>query len=505
VYYNLKDYEKSLQYAEVGIALLDTIQNQTESAFDALRTWFDKPMAVLLQQKSVYQLQADKSVEFLKQIYQTLQKVVSIVDKRKELLTTHEDQQMLLVRYQELTAFIKKIQLELYNATGDIDYIDGLLELQEDLLYIKLRNQLNLVANVSNYNLPAEVLNREKHLKMSMQNLADNDGSISGYLDAMNQWQDFLDSIKIVFPDYFKLRYIGYGSDSLDYNPSTQTVRYAFVDSGLLAVVITKHTKKVYQLNFNPDLIKRIPEVWNDPQSIGKLTFELYQQLWEPFDSLLTDPAVMIVPDGQLFNLSFEMLTPEPITQFNDFTRNSLLAKYNLSYHYSLWLAQNYSSIDIQSSYAGFVPGFTDQMKKDYINMVADTFDIDKAYLQLLPQPFTVNLVQKISKELHGKYYFYEESTATTFKEKASGNKIIQIGTHAQSNNISPAYSRLIFAKNGNVSDEDNSVYAYEIYNTNMTSNLTLLTACETGSPAYQPGEGMISLAHAFQYAGSES
>ena len=38
-----------------------------------------------------------------------------------------------------------------------------------------------------------------------------------------------------------------------------------------------------------------------------------------------------------------------------------------------------------------------------------------------------------------------------------------------------------------------------------MSSNLAILTACETGKPTYQAGEGMISLAHAFNYAGSES
>ena len=34
---------------------------------------------------------------------------------------------------------------------------------------------------------------------------------------------------------------------------------------------------------------------------------------------------------------------------------------------------------------------------------------------------------------------------------------------------------------------------------------MAILTACETGLPSYQPGEGMISLAHAFNYAGSKS
>ena len=42
-------------------------------------------------------------------------------------------------------------------------------------------------------------------------------------------------------------------------------------------------------------------------------------------------------------------------------------------------------------------------------------------------------------------------------------------------------------------------------YNQNLSSNLAILTACETGKPSFQAGEGMISLAHAFNYAGSES
>ena len=58
---------------------------------------------------------------------------------------------------------------------------------------------------------------------------------------------------------------------------------------------------------------------------------------------------------------------------------------------------------------------------------------------------------------------------------------------------------------NDTISTEDNSLYTYEIYNQNLSSNLAILTACETGKPTYQAGEGMISLAHAFNYAGSES
>src|SRR5690606_36495405 len=93
------------------------------------------------------------------------------------------------------------------------------------------------------------------------------------------------------------------------------------------------------------------------------------------------------------------------------------------------------------------------------------------------------------------------------FVNEANEHKIIHIGTHAESNNVSPELSRLIFAKNtdGTKNYDENSLYSYEIYNIDLSSNHAILTACETGKPTYQAGEGMISLADAFNHAGSES
>ncbi len=150
-----------------------------------------------------------------------------------------------------------------------------------------------------------------------------------------------------------------------------------------------------------------------------------------------------------------------------------------------------------------FAPEFNDKMKNDYKAMITDSLNLDKTYLQLLPQPFSVNLVKEYSKLFSGKSFINEKASKQIFTQEANEHKIIHIGTHAESNNISPELSRLVFAKN--TSNEDNSLYTYEIYNQNLSSNLAVLTACETGKPTYQSGEGMISLAHAFNYAGSES
>ena len=214
-----------------------------------------------------------------------------------------------------------------------------------------------------------------------------------------------------------------------------------------------------------------------------------------------------MIPDRDLFNLSFEILTPKLISNYKDLATNSLLSKHVISYNYSLFLIDKESkTIGYKDNFVAFVPEFNDKMKSDYQISVKDSVYLDKTYLTLLSQPFTKDLAQQSAKLFKGISFLNEKSTEKLFKNSAKEHKIIHIGTHAESNNITPELSRLVFAKStGTSSSEDNYLYTYEIYNANLSSNLAILTACETGKPTYQAGEGMISLAHAFNYAGSES
>jgi len=170
-------------------------------------------------------------------------------------------------------------------------------------------------------------------------------------------------------------------------------------------------------------------------------------------------------------------------------------------------LDEHKKTINYSNDFIAFAPEFNDQMKENYKFTISDSVNIDNTYLTLLPQPFTADLVKESSKLFDGSSFTNENASKQVFTRQAKEHKIIHIGTHAESNNISPELSRLIFAKtiNDTISSEDNSLYTYEIYNQNLSSNLAILTACETGKPTHQAGEGMISLAHAFNYAGSES
>ena len=48
-------------------------------------------------------------------------------------------------------------------------------------------------------------------------------------------------------------------------------------------------------------------------------------------------------------------------------------------------------------------------------------------------------------------------------------------------------------------------LHTYEIYNLDLNGELALLSACSTGNGKLQKGEGVLSLARAFTYAGMPS
>ncbi len=160
---------------------------------------------------------------------------------------------------------------------------------------------------------------------------------------------------------------------------------------------------------------------------------------------------------------------------------------------------------ETKNNYVAFAPGFSDENKTAYQQSVKDSSRLDKQYMTLLPQPYTKSLVKKMQDKLGGDIFLDNGSTQTSFKQNAGNNRIVHIGTHAEFNNEKPELSRLIFSKNTDSTADNNSLFLYDIYNCNINTDLAILTACESGKPGYEDGEGMVSLAHAFNYAGSKS
>ena len=449
------------------------------------------------------------------QLVKELEEGITILERRMVIALTPADVDQLLSEYRHVTNFLKRLYLDLYQKTQKTTYLIALMTMHESGIYNRIRAKLNYQNVVAISGVPQEVLQEEKQHKEALLELfsgAEMTESLS-YFEKEKQWYSFQDMLKKHYPKYYKMRYETIQIEAEEVIQSvpetTSVVRYFFIEKELYAFAITQGKQYLIPLDFNglQAIISTVVDQQFDEAMLLSHVHTLYNRLWKPIAALGLTKDVVIIPDGPLYNLSFEMLTPEKVENYEDLATTSLLNEHDITYNFSLLMIQPTASRSLQNNFIAFTPEFTKGMKEDYKVAIVDSLAIDQTYLTLLPQPFSVAVAQNYNRLFDGDHFKNKEATKQLFIENAGEHKIIHIGTHAESNNIRPELSRLIFAKpaKGNQLMEDNSLYTYEIYNCNLTANLAILTACETGKPTYQAGEGMISLAHAFTYAGSES
>ncbi|RYF87269.1 MAG: CHAT domain-containing protein [Chitinophagaceae bacterium] len=514
VHYLSGNYNEALRYSRQSLTAMNKAIRNGNTLLDSVKTELQKPKAILQKAKAEYALLKTKDPKVLTPILVELNEALSILERRKTILNNADDISLLMAEQSELIRFVEKINADLFKATGDRSYLKKLIGLHESAMYNRIRSRLDKTDTVKFANLPASVQETERKLKAAITNSLEGRGThnqkMQAYFSAVDHWNRFQESLKKDYPRYYQMRYASIFK-SLDNTKqmapaNTTLVRYFFSGKELYAFVADANTETFVPLPVD-DLENQITTLSStyDVAKASKLLYGLYQQLWAPISKEVRNKKVVIIPDGILFNLSFETLTPKRINNFRELATNSILAQHSIAYHYSLFLLNPVKNqAETRHNFVAFAPGFTEQVKEPYRAAASTAAMPDMTYLSLLPQPFTIDLATKTQQMFGGDAYLLERSTENSFKQFAGNHKIIYIGTHAQSDNLHPEFSRLVFAKS-NAGGDDNYLYLSEIYNCNLNADLAVVTACESGKAGYEDGEGMISLAHAFNYAGSKS
>ncbi len=333
---------------------------------------------------------------------------------------------------------------------------------------------------------------------------------------SIETYRSFQDSLKRTGNTYFNKRYAMTAFPVNEIRKellkdNATLIEYALTDNFLYTFVITKDSFYVKQGTKNyGSAVKTL----QDPQRLSVQAFQdsasrLYKELIKPIEPYLSSRKLIIIPDADLYYLNFETL----VTGIgkNDFSSlDYLLNQYNISYLLSANVAVQLAKYDRKDETKDrallFAPVFTDVMKqlyKEQVNMMQD----DSAYLQLFRQPFALQAARKIRSLMSADMFVEQQAQESAFKKNSSHYKIVHLGTHAQANDIDPLQSKLFFAKSlmGTPGEEDGILYAYEIYAMRLDADLAVLTACETGTGALHSGEGVMSLAHSFMFAGCSS
>jgi CHAT domain-containing protein len=186
-----------------------------------------------------------------------------------------------------------------------------------------------------------------------------------------------------------------------------------------------------------------------------------------------------------------------------------LIQRHAIAYLLSATTALQFAELHEQrsSKALALAPGFSDELKQDYIARIGDPSRVDRQFLSYVRQPFAIGTAEKLGDLLSARVMTGSSASEQAFRELARDHGILHLGTHAELNESSPMYSRLVLAKDlpGTGTDGDGYLHAYEIYELDLRAQLAVLTACETGIGKNEAGEGVRSLGYGFAYAGCPS
>ncbi|MFB2119430.1 CHAT domain-containing protein [Parapedobacter sp. 2B3] len=326
----------------------------------------------------------------------------------------------------------------------------------------------------------------------------------------------FLDSLKNANNELFAIRY------TLE-PPTPEVVRevlleknralveYAVTDRCVFVFVVTPSSFDTHRIDRQVlDEVGNLQRLYGlSPQAFCASSYRLYQALIEPIQSNIKGKKLLIVPDADLYYLNFEMLISDARElKFSEMP--FLIRSYEVSYLLSAGSALQTTSVRRSLPKSGallFAPVFSDEMKASYQEGLANPQLEDEDYLYLYRQPFALQAALRIAKVLDHDLYIEQDAEEKVFKSLAHDYRILHLGTHGEVNNDSPLLSRLFLAKSAgdSAASDDGYLHAYEIYGMQLRAELSVLTACETGMGALRSGEGLMSLAHSFQYAGCPS
>jgi CHAT domain-containing protein len=322
------------------------------------------------------------------------------------------------------------------------------------------------------------------------------------------------DYIEQNYPNYYQSAHAQEGiklSVIQQYLQDNQALRsYFFSGSQLIIFTVTADDIKITSADIPYDFEEQIISLRKYLTSGLKSDFpkylalgrELYDLLF-PGDIPQTIEQLVIVPDHVLGIIPFEALITENFTgellRFSDYP--FLIKNYTINYFYSASLfaqaQENSYPLGRINSWLGLAPVFSNlnSQKVQGFNLSelpGTQKEIDSIYSKVSD---TLGLYDKLTGEELTKQYFQNLNL--------SDYDIIHIATHGLVNTQHPELSGLIFYPSEN--ETENIVFAGEIYNFKMNSDLVVLSACETGLGKISKSEGIIGLTRSFIYAGAKN
>ena len=281
-------------------------------------------------------------------------------------------------------------------------------------------------------------------------------------------------------------------------------VEYALGDTTSLMWIVTPEHHRLFTLPPRGELGRQVQMLLDAVKQPGRAdavlkrsAYDLYRLLIEPARLAIGNAhTVIIVPDGVLFELPFELLlTKEPAESD--------------AWSACKWLAGEFETVYVPSSSIFLELMNRSSPERFDLDLVAigdpDFSRLDEPAERL---PYTKTEVESIGALLPAKRRLIvtgrEASEHAVKMQLASETeRILHFATHGYADPVEPVLSSILLAREEGEPD-DGYLHTLEILSLPLETNLVVLSACESARGRLSRGEGVLGLGRALFAAGAK-
>ena len=405
--------------------------------------------------------------------------------------------------------------LELYRVTGQLKYKEMALSFAERTKSILLLEAFYKSRAESLAGIPDSILEQEQQIQEELASLeealfeaGEHADSLTrsledSLLEARQRYAGWVSALERDYPQYFRLKYDVRTLSSADIQQQLLGGDEAFIEyfvgpSEIYAFVVTASRFEAVTLpkdfaletwvaGLHDDIAHFQFPTYDKSQlcaSYSQYAYQLYDKLVRPLEALGLPEHLTVIPSGALSLLPFDALLTEPAKGCDFKSYPYLVHRYDISYGYSATLQAALQERPVGSQrFAGFAPAF----------------DGAGGHSKL---EHNINLLEAIHHLVGGDLYTGTDATVAQLSEAASRSGLLHFSSHAQANTEAGDFSFIVFSDGKGGYD---SLFVKDVYLLPLQAEMAVLSACEASVGTLYNGEGIISLARSFLYAGANS
>ncbi len=425
---------------------------------------------------------------------------------------------------------------ELYSLTGEKQFLEEAFRFSERSKASGLLAALRNIEARSFGGVPEELIVEERTLVQRIaaykeliheeQRISEpNPGRISLWQERLftleRELRTLIMHLENEYPEYYSLKYnlqvISMEEAASSLGPRDALVSYVYNDSLVYIFGVTNSDTRFWAVptgNMAEHHLQKMMEVLaggnldrsvsDDFTSFTQSARYFYHTLLEPVSEFTGNRRLIIVPDGMLAYLPFELLltSDDGLGSNNYGNLPYLLRKRPVSYSYSatLWQESLVKSSLSRRRVLAMAPAY------EYQELYGEDIAGSRQYYRdkLVPLPGAREEAERIAGLMQGRALLDEEATEGKFKSISCEYDLLHFAMHTLIDDDNPMFSKLVFS-DSEAGDEDGLLNTYEIYNLELNAGLAVLSSCRSGYGEMRRGEGVMSLARGFLYAGVPS